>query len=331
MGVLRKDPTTARWVVFPGEATAPPPVDGRCPFCAGNEALTPPEIVAWGRDAGLPANSPGWTLRVVPNAAPHLRIEEPLERRPDGMYDSVSATGAHEIVIETPRHCSSLVELSPIEVQRVLAACAQRIEDLKRDHRIRSIFVFKNRGLLSGAALPGHTHTQVIGLPVTPKALKEILAGARQHFLLHERCVFCDVIEEELERDVRVIATTPRFVALAPYAARHPFELWILPRRHGPDYEATNGEDRADLAQLLLGVLSRLERALPDPAYNLFFYSGPNRAAYPTRWKTLDADFHWHIQILPRLARLAGFEVGSGFYANHVTPEQTAATLKSLE
>jgi len=331
MGVLRRDPTIARWVVFPKEVTAAAPIDGRCPFCEGNEDLTPPEILAWGREGGRPPNTPGWTVRVVPSAAPHLRIEGPLERRSDGMYDSVSGTGAHEIVIETPRHCGSMVELSPVDVQRVLAVCAQRIADLKRDHRIRSIFVFKNQGVLAGAALPGHTHTQVIGLPVTPKTLKEILAGAQQHYRLHERCVFCDILEEELERDVRVIAVTARFVALAPYAARHPFEIWIVPRSHGPDYEATTAEDHADLAPLLLSLLSRLERALPEPSYNLFIYSGPNRAAYPGRWKTLDADFHWHIQILPRLSREAGFEVGSGFYANHVTPEQTAATLKSME
>ena len=323
---LRKDPATGRWVVFT-EAWTSPPRDGACPFCEGNERLTPPEVVAWGRDGGA-RDTPGWRVRVVPNARPMLRIEHPLERRADGIYDTVTGTGAHEIVIETPEHRHSLAQLSPDAVAGVLRAWAQRITDLKLDKRLRSIFVFKNQGADAGAGLPGHAHSQVIGLPVTPKALKEILEGARRHFKIHERCVFCDVLNEEMEQEARIIGATERFLAIAPYASRHPFESWILPRRHDPDFEASSPDEFADLARLLVALLQRLEQTLPEPAYNLFLYSGPNRHEAPARWKTLADDFHWQIQILPRPSREGGFELGSGFHANEVTPEVAAAALR---
>ncbi len=297
-----------------------------CPFCAGHEALTPPEIVAWGRPSKAPDQS-GWKVRVVPNARPMLRIEDPLERHAERMYDWASGTGAHEIVIESPEHRASLAELSREQVALALTAWAERVRDLKQDPRIRAIFVFKNQGLLAGAGVPDHVHSQVIGLPVTPKALKEILDGARAHYRLKERCVFCDVIRDQLEHGERLIHATERFVALAPWASRHPYECWILPREHGADFETTTPEDLADLAGLLIRLLGRLEEVLPEPAYNLFLYSGPNRDRRRGYWNTLAADFHWHIQVLPRLVQVAGFEVGSGFYANPVLPEEAAKML----
>jgi UDPglucose--hexose-1-phosphate uridylyltransferase len=244
------------------------------------------------------------------------------------MYDAASGTGAHEIVIETPEHRDSLSGLSSGHIALVLAAWAERIRDLKRDTRIRSVFVFKNHGLMAGAAIPGHAHSQVIGLPVTPKALKEMLEGARAHYRLKERCVFCDILREELESGRRVIAASERFAAIAPYASRHPYECWILPRDHSPDFETAELEALLNLAGLLKALLERLEATLPEPAYNLFLYSGPSRDRRPGYWTTLDQDFHWHIAILPRLTQVAGFEVGTGFYANPVTPELAAATLR---
>ena len=327
MSVLRKDPSTGRWVVFEDGPQAHGPDATTCPFCGGNEALTPPEIAAWG-PPGRGANQPGWSVRVVPNVRPALRIEEPLKRKAERIYDAASGTGAHEIVIETPEHLASLSELTSGHIALVLAAWAERIGDLKRDKRIRSVFVFKNHGLMAGASIPGHTHSQVMGLPVTPKALKEMLEGARRHFKLKERCVYCDILREELEMEHRVIAASERFVAIAPYASRHPYECWILPREHSADFEASDRTAFSDLATILKAVLGRLEAVLPDPAYNLFLYSGPSRDGRSGYWTTLDQDFHWHIAILPRLTQVAGFEVGTGFYANPVPPELAAAKLR---
>ena len=329
MSVLRRDPVTGRWVVL---ADGPLPVrlpDGPCPFCEGNEHLTPSEVFAWERRPRAPGQ-PGWSVRVVPSERPLLRIEAGLERQADRIYDTASGTGAHEIVIETPEHRGSLAELPPAQVGLVLRAWAARIKDLKGDSRFRSIFVFKNQGLLAGAWMPGHAHSQIIGLPVTPKALKELLQGARRHYQLKERCVFCDILLEELDGGTRIIEITDRFVALAPYAPRHPFEIWVVPRAHHIDFEDSDGADFDDVAALLVSLLGRLERVLPEPAYNLFLYSGPNRSGQPTKkWPTLADDFHWHIQILPRLMHETGFEVGSGLYANTVTPEQAAAALRA--
>lgn len=327
MSVIRRNPITGRWVIFSDEAGPPPPSGERCPFCEGNEALTPPEIVAWGRE-GRQKNGPGWSVRVVPNAHPLLRIESKIEFFGEGMYDAASGTGAHEIIIETPEHKRSLAELSQEQVSSVLAAYAHRINDLKGDKRFRCIFIFKNHGAEAGAGLPGHAHSQVIGLPVTPKAFKEILVGARQHFQIKERCVFCDIMNEEMDNGSRIVQVTEQFIACEPYASRHPFETWILPRRHGPDFEAVGDAERFDLAGLLISVLGRIEKVLPRPAYNLFLYSGPNRKTNPDRWRTLAADFHWHIEILPRLFFEAGFEMGSGLFANAVTPEQAAKILR---
>jgi UDPglucose--hexose-1-phosphate uridylyltransferase len=244
------------------------------------------------------------------------------------MYDLASGTGAHEIVIETPEHGIRLSQLPQDQVACVLNAWASRIADLKRDSRIRSVFVFKNQGVLAGAALPSHAHSQVIGLPVTPKALKEILDGAKAHFRLKERCVFCDILREELEAGRRIIATSERFAAIAPFASRHPYECWLLPREHATDFETTESEALLELAGLLKSLLGRLERALPEPAFNLFLYSGPNRDSRPGYWTTLGQDFHWHIAILPRPAQVAGFEVGTGFYSNPVSPEVAAMELR---
>lgn len=327
MSALRKDPCTGRWVVFEDAREPDSEGTGVCPFCAGNESLTPPEIIAWGPPGRSP-NQPGWEVRVVANMHPALRIEQPLARRAERMYDAASGTGAHEIVVETPDHESRLSQLSRERVALVLSAWAVRIADLKRDRRIRSVFVFKNQGAMAGAALPSHSHSQIVGLPVTPKALKEILDGARTHFRLKERCVFCDILREEFEGGRRVIATSDRFAAIAPYASRHPYECWILPREHSPDFEVAGPDALLDLAGLLKSILSRLETTLAEPAFNLFLYSGPNRDSRPGYWTTLDLDFHWHLAILPRPTQVAGFEVGTGFYSNSVSPEAAAADLR---
>lgn len=328
MSHLRKDPNTGRWVVFEDEPLQPEPLlTPHCPFCTGNEAMTPPEIAAWGPPGRL-TNGPGWDVRVVANLRPALRIEEPLTLKAEGMYDTASGTGAHEIVIETPEHLDSLSALSCDSIALVLAAWAERVRDLKRDQRIRSVFVFKNHGLLAGAAVPGHTHSQVIGLPVTPRALKEMLEGARAYYRLKERCVYCDILREELERKRRLIKVSGRFVAIAPYASRHPYECWILPREHSADFETSDSSAFLELASMLKALLQRLEAVLSEPAYNLFLYSGPSRDRRAGYWTTLEQDFHWHIAILPRLSQVAGFEVGTGFYANSVTPELAAATLR---
>jgi UDPglucose--hexose-1-phosphate uridylyltransferase len=333
MPELRKDPVVGRWVIISTERSRrptsfepPPPVKSPefCPFCPGHEDKTPPEVYAWRTPEG-PPNSPGWRVRVVPNKFPALQIEGTLDRRGEGLYDRMNGVGAHEVVIETPDHSVDLADLPAAHVARVLDAYRERVVDLHRDRRFRYVLIFKNHGAHAGATLE-HTHTQLIATPIIPRILQEELDGARRYFELKERCVFCDIVAQETaeHNGRRMVATSERFVALAPFAPRFPFETWILPRRHDAAYQAvSDSNEMIDLAQLLKDVLMRLNLALDRPPYNFVIHTSP----------VSDGDlehYHWHIEIMPKLTRVAGFEIGSGFYINPTPPEDAAQFLRGI-
>src|SRR5439155_526842 len=197
------------------------PEPGICPFDYGNEHRTPPEVLSY-RNHGS-RDQPGWRVRVVPNKFPVLGIEGILRRQGDGMYDKMNGIGAHEVIIESPDHCRTLPDMPEKQVEEILWACKERINDLKKDTRFRYILVFKNHGEAAGASLD-HPHSQVIALPIIPKDVKEEVDCARQFYDLKERCIFCDIIHQETVSGARLISETDRFVVLAPYAARFPFE-----------------------------------------------------------------------------------------------------------
>ena len=329
MPELRKDPITARWVIISTERRKRPsdfriertipagPED--CPFCAGRETLTPPEVLAYRRN-GSPPNSPGWDLRVVPNKFPALKVEGTLEREGEGIFDRMNGVGAHEVIIETPDHGKSLASMTEAEIERVLYAFRDRILDLKQDRRFRYILIFKNHGAAAGATLD-HTHSQLIALPIVPDFVREELEGSRRHFAQKERCVFCDIIRQEIAAERRVILETSDLVALAPYAPRFSFETWLLPRRHGARFEDAPRQEYEALARALKSVLLRMNRTLESPAYNLIIHTSP-----------LSADaaeyYHWHVELIPKLTRVAGFEWGTGFYINPTAPEEAARVLR---
>jgi UDPglucose--hexose-1-phosphate uridylyltransferase len=241
MPELRKDPVVGRWVIISTErarrpsdfvAEATPPRTGLCPFCAGNEEQTPPEILA-GRAPNLAADGPGWTYRVVPNKYPALRIEGDLEAVGEGLFDRMNGVGAHEVIIETPAHHASLATMSVDEVTDVLRAYRERVLDLKKDPRFAYVLVFKNHGEAAGASLE-HPHSQLIATPIIPIMVREELEGAADYYARKERCVWCDILRQERRAQRRLIAERGGFVALAPYAPRFPCETWIIPARHGP-------------------------------------------------------------------------------------------------
>jgi UDPglucose--hexose-1-phosphate uridylyltransferase len=291
----------------------------QCPFCPGHEDMTPPEVLAYRQNGSAP-NTPGWELRVVPNKFPALQVEGTLDREPDGMFDRMNGIGAHEVIIETPHHDRSLATMSEPEIERVLWAYRERILDLKRDSRLRYILVFKNHGAAAGATLE-HTHSQLIALPIVPEFLRQELSGARRHFEVKERCVFCDVVHEDLLDGRRIIQENADIVALAPYAPRFAFETWLLPRRHGARFEEAPRHEYESLARLLKSVLQRMDRTLETPAYNLIVHTSP--------FSEETGDFyHWHVEIMPKLTRVAGFEWGTGFYLNPTSPEEAAQVLR---
>jgi UDPglucose--hexose-1-phosphate uridylyltransferase len=340
MPTLRRDPVTGRWVINPDDADAQASSlvqmeelikGGLCPFCEGNEKHTPSEIFAI-RSKGSQKDGPGWEVRVVPNISPALRVELDPDRRAERMYDLMNAVGAHEVIIETPQHTSNLADLEISQIQKVLQTYRQRISDLKKDQRIRSVFVFKNYGERAGSSAIEHAHSQLIGVSVTPKSLKEELSGAKDYYDYKERCVYCDMIKQELSTEKRLICSNPDFLAFAPFASRFTHEAWILPKKHSADFESLGDDKLENLAAVLKETLQRLKILLNDPPYNCILHTGPNRTKRKGyTWKTLDKDYHWHIEIMPRYVRIDGFEWGTGLYINATTPEQAAESLRKVK
>lgn len=340
MPELRKDPIIGRWVIISTERARRPDQFANqskeqedplaCPFCEGKEAKTPPEIYAI-RPRNSNPNGPGWDLRVVPSIAPFLRVEGDLDRRGHGVYDVMNGVGAHEIIIETNQHIANMADLEEEQITKILNCYSDRIMDLEHDGRLKYALVFKNYGKGSGGTAIRHTRSQLIATPVNPKRVKEELAGARAYYEYHERCVFCDLIKQELTQKERVILDFDGFLAVAPFAARFPFETWILPKKHSCDYTYMDAESKRNLARLLKAVLLKLKTGLNDPDYNYVIHTAPFRRQKVGYWKTIDQDFHWHIEIMPRLTKMAGFEWGTGFYICPLPPEETAKFLREVK
>lgn len=339
MSRLRKDPILGRWIIVstarpkkPEEYTFEEHEDdlnpADCPFCGGNESKTPSEIMAF-RPEKKPANSPDWSVRVIPSKYPVLHVEGNLEREGNGIYDWMNGVGAHEIIIETPDHALRLEELPEAQVEKVLWAYRERILDLERDSRLRYVLVFKNQGWTAGSLL-NHTHSQLIATPVIPSFVKEKLAGAKTYFDFKERCIFCDVMRQELSTGERIVEETRHFVVMAPFAPRFPFETWVFPKKHMCSYVDIGKEEIMDFSRTLKHTLMRLGKVLKNPPYNFMLYTAPNRVPRKRHWHTLNDDFHWHLEIMPRLTRVAGFEWGSGFYINPTPPEDAARYLREV-
>jgi UDPglucose--hexose-1-phosphate uridylyltransferase len=325
---FRRDPITGRWVIIATERARRPQDFSReqvvikggrfCPFCPGNESKTPPEVLSYRTGGG--ANEPGWTLRVVPNKFPALRVEGDFDRQGDGIYDRMNGIGAHEVVIETPQHDLTLATMQDKAVEAVFWAYRDRILDLKKDGRMRYILVFKNHGEAAGASLE-HSHSQLIALPVVPRRVVEEMEGSKKYFDSRERCIYCDIIRQEVQTGSRVVLETEHFVAVCPYAARFPFEVWILPRQHFSHFEASDAPVFANLSWVMPVVLREIDKVLEHPAYNFMIHTAPLQdPAQPY--------YHWHIELIPKLTKVAGFEWGTGFYINPTSPEEAANFLR---
>jgi len=275
-------------------------------------------VLAYRQNGGAP-NSRGWGVRVVPNKFPALQVEGGLDREGDGMFDRMNGIGAHEVIIETPRHDVTMATMGDAAIEQVLWAFQERVRDLKQDRRFRYIIIFKNHGAAAGAALD-HSHSQLIALPIVPREVRDEVDGAKAHFANKERCVFCDIIRQESADGKRLIAETGEMVAVAPYAPRFPFETWILPRRHQSHYEDAHRHEYASLARMLGEILRRMNRMLEFPPYNLLIHSAPigENGDY----------YHWHVEIIPKLTKIAGFEWATGFYVNPTSPEEAAQVLR---
>jgi len=332
MGELRKDPIVGRWVIIAPNRTKRPEDfttvrsngdEARfCPFCAGNEEATPAEILAY-RNPGTAPNATGWRTRVVPNKFPALQVEGDLGKRAEGVYDLMSGIGAHEVIIECPDHEINMSHLSVDNIREILWVYRDRLVDLKKDPRLVHGLIFKNKGAPAGASLE-HSHSQLIVTPVVPISVWEEMTGSLEFYNYRGRCIYCDMIEQELASGSRIVLDTPGFVVFSPFAGRFPFETWVLPKQHSSQYENIPRQGIEELGMVIKTVLSKLETALDDPPYNYVIHTAPFDASELPH-------YHWHMEIFPRLTRVAGFEWGSGFYINPVLPEEAAKFLREVE
>ena len=330
MSEFRKDPTTGRWVIIaaqrarrPRQLGASNPVrqEEPCPFCAGNEALTPPELWA-SRDANTQADTPGWNLRVVPNKYPALESDSQWSANDESFYESQNGIGAHEVIIESPNHVINIGDLSEHEIANVLLAYRERMRALRTDRRWRYLLVYKNQGDRAGATLE-HIHSQLIALPHVPREAADEINGAQAHYLATSRCIYCDLIEHETSEPQRVVFSHEMFIALCPFAPRFAYESWILPKIHAAAFEESSDQDLLDFGRALREIVARLNRALDEPPFNYFLHSAPTD-------ESVCLHYHWHLEILPQLSRAAGFELGSGAHINSVAPEDAAKLLRDV-
>jgi UDPglucose--hexose-1-phosphate uridylyltransferase len=331
MPELRKDPITERWVIISSErgkrpsdwTMEPKPRSGGfCPFCPGNEDKTPPEVRAV-RPGTDQKNVPGWKIRVVPNKFPALQIEGDLNRRGEGLYDLMNGIGAHEVIIETPNHLAELSDLDADHIYETLLIFRERILDLKNDTRFKYILIFKNYGASAGASLE-HSHSQLIATPIIPKRVQEELLGAKKHFEFKERCIYCDILHQEMQMGRRLVVQSEEYVSLEPFAPRFPFETWLLPVKHYSHFEAMEMREYYNLAVVLKETLSRINRTLENPHYNFILHTSPVQ-------ESSLLEYHWHLEIIPKLTKVAGFEWGSGFYINPTPPEMAAQHLREAQ
>ncbi len=333
MPELRKDIITREWVILAKErAKRPsdflieekqiqegPEWDPKCPFCPGNEGLTPPEILAY-RPRHQPPDGPGWQVRVMPNKFAALQTTGEPNRREVGIYDVMEGIGAHEVVVESPGHNKSLGQMEVGQVEKVIWAYLDRYNALREDPRLRYILIFRNHGKVAGSSLT-HPHSQIVATPIIPQKVWAKIKGVEQYKEYREKCPYCDIVEYETRVKERIICENDSFICCTPYASRSPFESRIVPRGHQPCFSDMSRIEIGDFAQILREVLARLHSCLRDPPYNLTLLNIP---CTPDR----SYDFHWHLEIVPRLTTPAGFEMGTSIYIDVTAPEEAARYLR---
>src|SRR5262249_14480958 len=267
---------------------------GLCPFCAGQGHNTPLEILAY-PDRNTKPNQPGRRVRVVPHKFPAPKIEGDLHKRRGGIYDKMNGVGAHEVIVECPFHEVSMANLSEDNIREILWVYRDRLVDLKKDPRLVYGMLFKNVGAAAGASLE-HSHSQLIVTPIVPINVWEEMSGALEFFGYRGRCIYCDMIHQELAQEKRVVLDTPNFLSFCPYPARFRLVRWLVPKHHNSHYENIQKMEVDELGTVLKTILMKLEQALDKPAYNYIVHTSPfDVQPLP--------HYHWHMEVIPRLTR----------------------------
>ena len=322
MAELRRDPVTGNWCVV-GYTIIKHSSLGTCPFCPGNENLTPPTIKEIKNEDG------SWAVRCFPASNPIFIIEAQENKRAEGMYDKMDNVGAHEIIVENPNHNKTMSAFTEKELGNLVELYKDRVLDLKNDKRFKYILIFKNHGELAGSYI-FHPHSHVLATPIIPQRLELEFSQSRMHYSKKERCLFCDIVSQEIRQNIRVVAMNNSFLAFCPFASRFPFEVWIIPRYHSAHFEQLNDKDKKiDFISIFTGIMKRIERL--TNAYTIVIHTSPNMAKTPWQDDNLLIDdyFHWHVEILPRDLRSSKYKREDEFYVVPTTPEESAMMLKS--
>jgi UDPglucose--hexose-1-phosphate uridylyltransferase len=322
---LRKDPITQSWVIQE-DANGGWPETDRCPLCPGQETLSPRTVYEH------PYGHPHWQVRVIPHLRPLYRIEGDAQRRGEGIYDKMRSLGAHEIVVEHPNHNLILSQQSDEHLAQVLRAYVSRISDLKKDRRFRYVTVFRNQGALAGQE-SDHPHSQITATPFIPRRLVYELRSAQRYYELKERCLYCDIVKQELMQQSRTVEWDDHFLAFCPFASRVPYETWVLPAQHHCSFEEdlTSWDKQFHCGRFLKSILRRLEGIAP--AYQMVLHTSPNVHAKFDKsghWQTLTDDFHWHIELLPVLRATSKSYSVKEVYYNSLLPEVAAKELRKV-
>jgi len=340
MPELRRDPIIGRWVIIatkramrPSDFKIPqeePAASEKCPFCEGNESQTAPEILAI-RKPNTKPDTPGWEARIIPSVSGFLSIKGELDRHGKGIYDLMNGIGTHEILVMSPKHTGNVHQISEEEIAKAVGLLIKRVGQLKEDNRLKYVLVFGNHGKAAGGSNLGHLHLQLIATPVTPKRVKEELEGAKRYYDYRDRCVMCDMIKQELKEKKRVICEIDGLVAVTPFCSRFPFEAWIMPTEHSCDFDRADTKTVKNLGKIYKCIFTKMNKLLGDFPFNAILHTAPfRRRRRKSYWETIENDYHWHLEIMPRLTQVAGFEWGSGFYINPIPPEDACEALKEI-
>lgn len=329
MSELRLNRITGDWVIIAKErAKRPdefsheqavkeqlPHFVAHCPFCPGNEEKTPAECFRL-EEKGV------WLIRSVPNKYSVLAPQGNIIRQGHGVQKFMDGFGLHEVIIETPKHDKSIALLPEEQVVRIMLTYQDRFHHFYRSSGIEYVTLFKNHGKEAGTSLE-HPHSQIVGLPVMPGQVRDRVQDALQSYDEFGECLYCWTLQEELEDSQRIVQENESFVAFIPYAALSPFHLWIFPKKHNASFGHLTDSELLDLAVILQDVLWKLHQGLQAPDFNFVIRSlSPEEGSVKY--------FHWYLAIVPRLTKMAGFELGTGMYINSALPEESAAYLRGL-
>jgi len=330
MPELRQNFFTKEWVIIATErakrpeelATHREPVSvasfvETCPFCPGNEGKTPPEVTRYPKGGSEP-----WAVRVIPNKFAALSSEAQPTRGMQHLRRRIDGFGYHEVIIDSPDHARTMALLPDAQVANILGAYRDRYNTLSMDHRVNHITIFKNHGMDAGASLQ-HPHSQLIATPVIPSQVRHRLNEALRHYDDVGECMFCHMMEREIEDETRIVLKSEHFVAMEVFAAPTPFATHIFPLRHMACFGDIRDHEIADLARVLRTLLAKIYIGLENPDLNFTVRSGPTEYGGARH-------FHWYVSVIPRLTRVAGFELGSGMFINSVLPEAAAEFLRKI-